>query len=83
MNFLEHKKWLRSHGYTELRNVGYYFVNTEDQSSEERPSSRPSRPSDAGSSNLKFFNLPRIALRGSDNKRIEDKCIKNMYSFDL
>ena len=34
MNFLEHKKWLRTHGYTDLRNVGYYFYNIEEQSSE-------------------------------------------------
>lgn len=70
MGFLEHKKWLKNKGFLEFRNIGYYFVDNDEQD--------PNH-----SSNLKFFNLPRIAMLGSDNKIIEDKCIKNIFSFNL
>ena len=70
MGFLEHKKWLKNHGFLEMRNIGFYFVDSTEEDT-------------SLSTNLKFFNLPRIALLGSDNKIIEDKCIKNIFSFDL
>ena len=70
MGFLEHKKWLKNKGFLEMRNIGFYFVDNDEEDIE-------------NSSNLKFFNLPRIVLIGSDNKIIEDKCIKNIFSFDL
>ena len=69
MDFLEQKRWLKSHGYIEMKNINYYFVDSTEK--------------EGNSTNLKFFNLPRVVLLGSDNKIIEDKCIKNIFSFDL
>ena len=70
MNFFETKKWIKNNGL--LNNKIFNFCFTE---------IAPKALNTA--TNLRLSRLPRIAIIGADGLIREDKCIKNVNSFDL
>lgn len=70
LNFFQTKKWIKSNGL--LNNKIFYYCFTE-----------LSIKSNNSSINLKIKNLPRIAIIGADGVIHEDKCIKNVNTFNF
>lgn len=69
MNFFEHKKFLKLNNLVN-ENVTYYFADYEFSSSNINIG-------------LKLTSLPRIVLVNSEGNIVEDKCVKNIYSFNI
>ena len=73
MNFLETKKWIKNNKLLNKNNFYFYFVS----------SGLNSSIVSENTTNLKYYNLPRIVVIGSDNIIHEDKYIRNIQSFDI
>lgn len=69
MSFFETKKWLKNSGCLNDRNFYFYFTG------------KSSKDINL-STNLKLVNLPRVAIISNGIIR-EDKCIKNINTFDI
>ena len=69
-NFFETKKFIKIKGLLNNKNFNFCFTEI-------------SAKAMNSATNLKLENLPRIAIIGSDGAIKEDKCIKNVNSFDL
>lgn len=69
MSFFETKKWIKNSGCLNNRNFYFYFTG------------KSSKDINLNT-NLKLVNLPRVAIISNGIIR-EDKCIKNINSFDI
>ena len=71
MNFFETKKWIKNTGLlNNYSNFNFCFAEI------------PQKTINSAT-NLKLINLPRISVIGADGIIHEDKCIKNVNSFDV
>lgn len=68
MNFFETKTWIKNNGLLNSQLFNICFTENESLDT---------------STNLKLTNLPRIAIIGPDGVIQEDRCIKNINSFNL
>ena len=71
MNFFETKKWIKNNGLlNNYSGLNFCFAEI------------PPKAINSAT-NLKLSNLPRISVIGADGIIREDKCIKNVNSFDV
>jgi len=71
--FFRNKKWIKNNKLLNKNNFYFYFVS----------SGLNSSIVSENTTNLKYYNLPRIVVIGSDNIIHEDKYIRNIQSFDI